>query len=207
MYSYAADEDVYCSERCSSLSVARIWFEGIQERKTHTGHPTRVSCKAVWNELIFRIVWNYERGTIYHNYRPLTARLQSGRNNQISLPHSEPPEAACFPYSAALPRFAAAGSPLPGSLRFRGVRSLMSRSPFFAACTHPYSGSVLSLQFLAGSLYSCFQRRLYWLLLVTPVVFLCFWHVLHPHDFSISFWAWGKILLYNMKSIINLSLF
>ena len=37
-------------------------------------------------------------------------------------PHSRnpfPPEAACFPCSAALPRFAAAGSPQPGSLRFR----------------------------------------------------------------------------------------
>ena len=46
-----------------------------------------------------------------------------GSRRKKLTPHSEslsPPEAACFPCSAALPHFAAAGSPLPGSLRFRG---------------------------------------------------------------------------------------
>ena len=91
-------------------------------------------------------------------------------------PHSErlsPPEAACFPCSAALPRFAADGSPPPGSLRFRGFapqcpgrRSLPPEPIRTAFRTVPSVPRWLALL--------CFQRQLYRLLLVASVVFLCF---------------------------------
>ena len=77
-------------------------------------------------------------------------------------PHSRnpfPPEAACFPCSTALPRFAANGSTQPGSLRFRGFapqypgRRSLPPAPTRTALRY--------LKFLAGSLYSCFHRQLY----------------------------------------------
>ena len=78
-------------------------------------------------------------------------------------PHSRnpfPPEVACFPYSAALPRFAAAGSPPPGSLHFWGFApQCPGRRSLPPAPTRTAFRTVL--QFLAGSLNSYFQRQLY----------------------------------------------
>ena len=121
-------------------------------------------------------------------------------------PHSRnpfPPEAACFPCSAALPRFVADGSPPPGSLRFRGSAPYVQVA-VLCRLHPPVQRSVRYLKFLAGSLYSYFQRQLYWLLLVALVVFLCFWQVLHPPDFSIFFWAWG-VKFYYTTSVFNCS--
>ena len=66
----------------------------------------------------------------------------------------------------------------------------------------PVQRSVRYLKFLAGSLYPYFQRQLYWLLLVAPVVFLCLWHILHLPGFSIFFWAWGVKFYYTTSLFV-----